>query len=155
MTLLNPPPAVTAIRDMLLACSSITGAGITTTSIWYPTAVAESDDATPVDALPRIIVAEDSFTRVRYAEGARGLPTGSLSIVLCVDTDAGTLETLGRAVCGDLEFLSQTQGLANLTASVGMASDPDAAQIAADDTTGDTASRFCTITITASYGLNA
>jgi hypothetical protein len=153
MSLANPPPAVTAIRDMLLACTSVTGAGIATANIHYPSAVAESDDATTPAAMPRIILAESDYTKNRYAEGASGLPQGSLAIIIQNDTDAGTLETLARAICDDLEFLSQSSGLANLKCSTSLASEPDSAQRAADET--ETSAKFASITITADYGLNA
>jgi hypothetical protein len=155
MSLTNPPPAVTALRDMLLACTSVTGAGIATGNIWYPSAVAESDDATAVDALPRAIIGEESFTRSRYAEGARGIPSGTLGVVLQVDTDVGTIETLARSIVDDLELLSHSQGLANVRCTVGLAAEPDKAQIAADDTSGDTSAKFATITMTVDYGLTA
>lgn len=153
MSLTNPPPAVTAVRDMLLACSSVTGAGITTAKIWYPNAVAGSDDATTVDALPRIVLAEEDRSIIRYAEGARGLPQGTLLVTLQIDTDTGTLETLARSVADDLELLSHSQGLPNLRCRTGLASEPDTAQIAGDQT--ETAARFASITITADYGLSA
>lgn len=155
MSLTNPPPAVTALRDMLLACSSVTGAGVTTDTIWYPSAVAESDDATAASALPRIIIGEETFTRSRYAEGARGIPGGTLGIVVHADTDVGTIETLARSIADDLELLSHSQGLANVRCTVGLAAEPDNAQRAADDTTGDTSSKFSAITIAADYGLTA
>lgn len=153
MSLTNPPPAVTALRDMLLACSSVTGAGMSTGDLYYPSAVAEADDATTPAAMPRMILGEDSYSRTRYAEGARGLPTGNLSAVLQNDTDVGTLETLARAIADDLELLSHSQGLANVRCNVGLASEPDAAQRAAEET--DDSSRFASITITVEYGLNA
>lgn len=153
MSLTNPPPAVTAMHDMLLLCSSVTGAGIGTSNIWYPAAVAESDDATSPATMPRIILGETDYTKNRYAEGARGLPQGSLSVVLQNDTDAGTLETLARSICDDLEYLSQSSGLANLRCSTTLASEPDSAQRAADET--ETSAKFASITITAEYGLTA
>lgn len=155
MSLTNPPPAVTAIRDMLLACSSVTGAGITTDKIWYPSAVAESDDATAVDAMPRVVLGEEDFTRNRYAEGARGLAAGSLVINIQAELGTGALETLARSICDDLELLSHSQGLANLRCRTGLSSDPDQAMVAADSSTGDTSSSFASIVITAEYGLTA
>lgn len=155
MSLTNPPAAVTALRDMLLSCSSVTGAGIDTDKIWYPSAVAESDDATTPDPLPRIVLGEDAYTRNRYAEGARGLPQGTLTVVLNVDTDAGTIETLARSISDDLELLSHSSGLANVSCQTGLAAEPEPSQRAADDTTGDTSAKFCTIVITVNYGLNA
>jgi hypothetical protein len=153
MSLTNPPPAVTALRDMLLACSSVTGATIATANIYYPSAVAESDDATTPAAMPRMVLGEESNTRTRYAEGARGLPQGALTAVLQNDADVGTLETLARSICDDLELLSHSQGLANVRATVGLASEPDAGQRAADET--DTSAKFASITIAIEYGLNA
>jgi hypothetical protein len=153
MSLTSPPAAVTAIRDMLLACASVTGAGIDTNRIWYPFAVAESDDATSAAAMPRIVLGEESYTRNRYAEGARGLAAGTLTIVLQNDADVGTLETLARTICDELELLSHSQGLANLRCNTALAAQPDAQQLAADET--DTASKFGSITITAEYGLTA
>jgi hypothetical protein len=140
---------------MLLLCTSVTGAGMSTTNLWYPNAVAEADDATASAAMPRIVIAEESYTRQRYAEGARGIPQGSLTLVLQADVDAGTIEVLARSICDDLEYLSQSAGLANVRASTSLAAEPESAQIAADDTTGYTAAKFSSINIQVEYGLNA
>ena len=153
MSLTNPPPAVTALRDMIIACASAIAAGIVTARVWYPAAVAESDDATASAAMPRVILGEESYTRNRYAEGARGLPQGTLTAVIQNDTDVGTLETLARALCDDLEFLSHSQGLANVRCNVGLAAEPDAGQRAADET--DTSAQFASISIAVEYGLSS
>jgi hypothetical protein len=155
MSLTNPPPAITALSAMLAACSSATTAGMTAANHWYPSAVAESDDTTTATPLPRMILGEESYTRNRYAEGARGIPQGSLTIVLHVDTDVGTIEVLARAIADDLEYLSQTTGLPNVRCQTGLAAEPDPGQRAADETTGDTSAKFTSITITADYGLTA
>jgi hypothetical protein len=153
MSLTNPPASVTALRDMLLACTSVTGAGIDTTKIWYPSSATEADDATTPAALPRMILGEESYTRNRYAEGARGIPSGTLTAVLQADSDIGTLETLARSICDDLEFLSHSQGLANVRCNTALAAEPDAQQRAADET--DTSAKFGTIIINVEYGLSA
>lgn len=151
MTWTNPPTAVTELRAMLLASSSFTGASFTSGSVHYPSAAMESDDATSPDAMPLCVLAEESHDRTRYAEGARGLPSGGLSIVLHVDTDTGTLEVLGRSILDDLLLLGQSQGLPIRNGSVGLSSEPDNAQRAADAT--DTSAQSNSLTISVQYGL--
>ncbi len=153
MTLTNAPASVTALSAMLAACSSATTAGMTAANHWYPFAVAESDDTTTPTPLPRMILGSDAHTRQRYAEGAYGLPQGQLTIVLQVDADVGTIETLARNIADDLEYLSQTTGLPNDRCQVGTPADPAAGQRAADET--DTSAKFATITIAVDYGLTA
>lgn len=155
MTLVSPPDSITAFRDMMLACSSVTGAGLTTGKIWYPSAVAESDDATAVDALPRAILAEEDYTRSRYAEGARGLPGGRISCTVSAAVATGVLEALARSIIDDMELLSHSQGLPNLKGSTGLASEPTPGQRAAADGSTHTDAEFSTISMTFDYGLNA
>jgi hypothetical protein len=151
MTWISPPSAVDTMRTMLLASSSFTGAGFISASVHYPAAAIETDDATAVDTLPVCVLAEESQERTRYAEGARGLPGGVLSIVLHSDTDAGTLETLARNIVDDLILTGQSTGLPIRGGRVGLCSDPTEGQRAADVT--DTNSTFRSISISIEYGL--
>jgi hypothetical protein len=151
MTWSNPPDAVDALSTMLLACSSFTGAGFTSANIHYPAAAIEVDDGGgSKDALPICLLAETTNSRTPYAEiGVAGLPSGELTAVLYVDTDAGTLEKLARAICKEL---GTVVGLPNLNASAGMCSNPTKGARAADaDDHAQASHRAIEITIT--YGL--
>lgn len=153
MTWTNPPTAVTEMRTMLLASSSFTGAGFASGNVHYPAAALDSVNSSTADTLPVCVLAEEAQERTRYAEGARGLPTGTIAIVLYVDTDTGTLEALARSILDDLLLLGQSQGLPIRSGSVGLCSDATSAQLAADET--DTQAKHRSITITVDYGLTA
>jgi hypothetical protein len=149
MTLANPPPAVTAARDMLLACASLTAAGVTTSSIHYPTAAIAPDAGTP-DGLPCVLLAETSSTRNKYAEiGVAGLPGGTLTATIYASLTAGEIETLGRAVAAEL--LQQSTGLPLTDVSADLCSDPETGNDAEAVTLPAASHRAMTITI--NYGL--
>jgi hypothetical protein len=147
----NPPAAITQMRTMLLACASVTAAGIVSAKIHYPSAAIESDDATTPDALPICVLAEIAHGRQRYAEGAAGLPSGRISAVLTVDTDAGTLEILARAIADELMLASLSGGLPIRNIDTELCSDPTEGQRAADE--DDTGAKHRSIEITVDYGL--
>lgn len=150
----NPPAAVDALRTMLVACASAISAGLVTAAVHYPDAAAGSDDASTRDTLPRAILAETAHTRRRYAEaGVAGLPGGSLSISLQVDTDPGTLETLARSLADEL--IAQSTGLPLVSVDVGLCSDPTPGQRAAVDGDATTLAKFRTITLAVEWGLSA
>ncbi len=151
MSWTNPPDAVTQMRTMLLACSSVTGAGFTSPSIHYPAVALETTNATAADALPAIAISEDQHTRTRYAEGARGLPGGTISVSLYMATDAGTLEALARAIADELELLGMSTGLPIRSAEAELCSDPSEPEVAAGETQTQAAHRK--ITIVVQYGL--
>lgn len=151
MSLTNPPPAVTALRDMLLACSSVTGASITTNSIDYPTNAINTESGTP-EALPRILLAETDSERARYAEiGVIGLPAGTLIATIQADLTAGEIETLARSVASDLTGLAS--GLFLSSVSVGLCSDPATGMEGEERDTAGASHRTITLTIT--HGLRA
>lgn len=145
----NPPDAVTAFRDMLLLCGSVTGAGFSSGTFHYPAAVLEGG-STATD-VPCCVLQEDDHDRSPYAEGAYGVPTGTVSATFHRDTDAGTLEKMARDACYELSLVTQSSGLAQLRPRVMLASDPSPGSMAADST--ETSSKFRSITITATYGL--
>lgn len=106
MTLTNPPAAVEALRDMLLNCATITTDLLMTTGdLWYPKA-AKDPDAGSATSLPFAVLAETDHNRSRYAAGAGGMPTGSLTCVLYVATeDVGIMEQYARDLADELMIL--------------------------------------------------
>ncbi|MEY2653898.1 MAG: hypothetical protein RLZZ524_926 [Pseudomonadota bacterium] len=148
----NPTPAVSALRDMLAASSSFTGAGYSSGACHYPNA-AISPDQGAADALPLALLAETTARRTRFAEsGVAALPGGTLAVTLYADTDAGSIETTARAILADL--LAQATGLPITSGEVGLCSDPEAREYADDDSASNQ-SAHRTITITLTYGLGA
>lgn len=150
MSLSNPPPAVTALRDMLLLCASVTSYGIDTVKIWYPEATATPDAGTAV-TLPYLVVAEPSSARTRYADGAGGLPSGLLTAtVYAVDT-IENLETLGRAIEKELQELQVglyiSDARSELAGRTSLAAEAQAQN--------DTGANISGIQVTVTYGLGA
>lgn len=144
MSLTNPPDAITALHDMLVASSAASAAGISTSTIWYP-ALAIDPDAGTTDGLPAALLAEETHRQVRYAAGAGGLPGGTLICTIFKSGyTAGQMEDLGRDIAADL--MSQQTGLPITSVNVGLCSDPIGAQRAELD--------YRTITLTIEWGLN-
>jgi hypothetical protein len=153
MSLTNPPPAVTAFADMLIACSSVSAFGITSTSAaWYPSVDNVSTSSTSA-AKPYVVIEESTHTRTRFAEaGATSTFGGELKATFVSDSKTtGEMEILGRAVVGELLALST--GLPLRSASAELSGEPDGAIRAADET--DTAASYISIDVTVSYGLEA
>lgn len=157
MTWTSPPQIVTDFRDMLLLCASAVAAGLTSGKYHFPSAAATSQDATAADALPYAVLAEVAHDRNRYAEmGILGIPSGRLLAILHINTSAGTLEALGRAICSEL--MTQSVGLPIRLATCALAADPLPSQIAAATSSGlpdQTGATFRAININVDWGLSS
>lgn len=150
----NPPTAVSELRTMLVACTSMAAAGLVQARFHYPSAAITSDsDAVTPDTSPLVVLAEEDHRRQRYAEGARGLPGGTLTATIHYDTDPGTLETLGRSCADELLLLGMSQGLPIVDVQIGLASEPTGGARAADE--NKTTAQTSAITLTITYGLTA
>ena len=139
MSLTNAPGEITQFSTQLAACAS--WAALSGESTWYPT-------APKATTLPFAVLAS-AITRTRYAVGAKGLPSGSLTAVIHVDAAAyttGQLETLGRAVID--EMTEQDGGIFFRDADAPLASDPQPSEVA-----GGHNER--TLTLTFNVGLRA
>ena len=109
MTLTFPPDAVTALRDMLLDCTAVTLAGLGTNSIYYPELTIDPD-AGDADTVPCALIMQTGYNRSSFAEGAQGLPGGSLSVVFYLSGDGiGSTEQFAQDVCSQL--MEQQTGL--------------------------------------------
>lgn len=148
MSLTNPPPEVTAFRDMLLACAGVTsaaptGLGIATGQIHYPLATIDPDVGT-ADTLPLIVIGSVPGTRAQYATQTVGLPSGEIvATVYATGSSAGTLATSLRTIAGQLMALPT--GLAITSINIDDPSDPTPGQ------RNDKPITSCTIT--ASWGI--
>lgn len=145
MTWVNAPAIVTQWRDQVVACATVTAAGIVS-------ARAHTTLAIQTDTLPAVVMAETAISRERYAEGAGGLPSGTLTAVFYLPSsaysDAGSVETFARAVVKEL--LEQPTVIPFREVHSGLCSDPTPGARAAGGN-----SDFRTIDITATYGLRA
>lgn len=151
----NPPAAVSALRDMIVACASAVSAGLVQANFHYPTLALGSDDTTTPDARPMCVIAEDDSHRTPYAEpGVAGLPGGLLFATLYSDDlSTGEIEELADNIVNEL--LLSVSGLPNISASRQRASEPTPGQLAADDTAGNSTAAYSGITISITYGLRA
>lgn len=150
----NPPDVIVELRAMLVACASAVAAGLVQANVHYPFAIAESDDATSPDSMPRALVEESTHTRTRYAEsGVAAIPGGTLGIRIDAELDIGQLEELGRDLASELA--SQSTGLPVQSVTVGNAVQESAARRAADATSGDTKAAYRSISLTIEWGLTA
>jgi len=154
MTWANPPDVIVELRAMLIACAGAVSAGLVSGNVHFPYAVAESDDATSADAMPRAVLSETSHSRTRYAEmGTAALPNGQLIVTIDAEgSDVGQTEQLGRTIAAELA--AQSTGLPITGTSVGLCSEESAGRRAADATTGDAKAAYRTITITVDWGLS-
>jgi hypothetical protein len=146
MSFTNPPPDVTALRDMLLACPSI---AVASSAMHYPDAPVAG--AGTLVTGPFWVLTSTETRRAPFAEaGVRGLAAGSLVASYYATGDAGTLETYARLI----EYeLTGVVGLPNLGVSVGLASDPSQAARAADSD-GEPGASLRQIQLLITYGLN-
>lgn len=135
MTLTNPPPAVTAIHNMLIACASWPVGGTT----WYPSAADTQSGNFAV-------IAEMTNTRDTFAHGVSGIISGSLIVSLHLSDTIGNAEVLARQLA--LELSAQNSGLPLRNVQSQMAQDPGPSQVA-----GGEIRRVIEITI--DYGLTA
>jgi hypothetical protein len=104
-------------------------------------------------SLPALVIFPVSRGRRSYASGAKGIPYGSLNVVIYAILDAGTLETNAEALLDEL-FAAST-GLAIIDGLVSAASDPtEAARAAAAQASPPTAA-YRSIQISLEHGLHA
>lgn len=144
------PPAVSAFRDMLVACSSAVSFGLVQARFHYPKASMHGAGAA---TRPHAEIDETNSVRERYAEaGVLGNPSGTLFCTIHAESSISTLEELARNLCSEL--VSQSTGLPIRSCNAGRASDPTPGQRAADATTADNVAEFRSITITVEWGLS-
>lgn len=136
MTLTNAPIALSAFADMVVACAAWTGGSV---ALWYPTAT----NAVSGTFMVLVLVEE---RRERYAEGMRGIPSGTIVAMLHADDTAGNVEQLAQTLIDQL--MSQSTGLLLRGASASLCAEAGPAREAGGE------SRKA-IDITVTYGLNA
>ena len=147
MSYINPPPVISSLQNMIAASTTwATTMGASAGQIHYP--VLDIQAAT----LPACELFALDRDRTAYAQGARGLATGSLRIVIHQDTDAGTLEANAEALLDDL--CAQSSGLAITGGKVGAASDPTPGAIAVQREISAPVVRYRSIQIDLTYGLH-
>lgn len=144
------PPAVSAFRDMLVACPSAVTFGLVQARFHYPKAsMSGASGATR----PHAEIDELNSVRDRYAEqGVIGNPSGTLICTIHSESTISTMEELSRNLCSEL--LAQSTGLPIRSANAGRASDPTPGARAADATTATNTAAFTSITLTVEWGLS-
>ena len=143
---MTEPEAVTQIRTMLLACASVSGAGITSDRLYYPKAAVTADDSTTPATKPYGVLDEVFSSRKRFLEpGVLGLPSGTIQVVWHFDPDIGTIEDFARDVAAEL--YSQASGLPIRDVSTDLSTEPTPGELAADLTTSTAAEVTATTTI--------
>ncbi len=144
------PAAVSAFRDMIVACASSVSFGLVQANIHYPKAVVTGTGA---ESRPFAVLTEVSHNRSRYAEaGVLGNPSGTLTATIHAESTVSTLEELARNICSELT--QQSTGLPLRSAVCTLSSDPTPGQRAADLTTADNTAEIREVTITVEWGLN-
>lgn len=145
------PAAIAALRDMVVGCASAVSFGLAQGRFHYPKVTMHGSNAA---TRPHAELDEVDHVRTRYSEqGVAGNPSGTLICTIHADSTVPAMEELARNICNEL--LAQSTGLPLRGANAGRASDPTPAARAADQTTGDTAAEFISITITIEWGLTA
>lgn len=149
------PPAVSALRDMLDACPSWTDAGGAQSHVHYPT-INPSGVLDNACAMPAALIERMATHRRPYAEGARALPSGELQLHLYLDvaTFPGISDAEAFADVIADELLQQEPGLMLNDATVGEASDPTPAALAANQAP-HSFTAYRSVTISLQYGLSA
>ncbi len=148
---MTEPAFVTTFRTMLLACASVTSAGITTGRFYYPKAAAAADDSTTPAVKPYAVLAETSHRRAQFMEpSVLGLPSGTLTAAFHFDSDIGAVEDFCRNVCSELMIV--TNGLNVLSASTELSSEPTPGMYAADQDV--TTALEIVATVTVEWGLS-
>lgn len=145
MTLINPTPIITQLSAQVLLSPTVTAKGFTDlTNIWYPNLSLKEA------VLPAILLVETPQKRIRYAEGARPLVSGTLKIIYYeAGSDPGSLENFARSLCIDLG--EQYYGICFRDYEVGLCSDPKPGQRAV--AVGKPNADYRQITTTVQYGL--
>lgn len=136
MTLTNAPDVITQFSTQLAACSSWTTG---TAGHWYPSSVGTI-------ATLHAVLASMNEERTKYAEGASGVPSGTLRANVFVPTSLGDAETLGRALIKELT--DQDTGLAFRGGSCALAGEAGPSSVAGGDSMQE-------IEINMSFGLSA
>jgi len=145
MTLTNAIPTITQLSAQVLACPCVIAKPITADEVWYP------NISLKMATLPAILLVETSQERVRYAEGAIPLISGTFKIIFYeAGTDPGLVEAFARQLV--LELGSQYYGLCFRNFQVGRCSDPTPGQRAVAD--GKPSADYRSIAITVQYGLS-
>ncbi len=152
MTWTSPvPDAISAARDMIVACAASVTAGLTSGTFHYPTITMSGTSA---DSRPCVIMDQIHIARDRYAEqGVLGNPSGTIVATIYIDNATiSTMESMAEDICSEL--MSQSTGLPLRSAVPSRVSDPTPGQRAADATTADNTSYFRAISITIEWGLS-
>ncbi len=140
MSLTNCPAIVTQLSTQLAACASWPGAS--TANHWFP------DVPWGSASLPLAVLEESERTWTTYAAGAGGLIGGTLKITIhyAASSDAGTVESIGRTLLGEL--LAAAPGICFRSSECSLSGVPTSAETATD--TGTIA-----IQLSLAYGLTA
>jgi hypothetical protein len=117
------PPAVSALRDMLVASTTFIAAGGIESSVDYP--IADFSES-----MPRALIIQESERRQVYSAGAGALPTGTLTIEFYDVAKESAIETTAFAIARDIAA-NQT-GLLIRNVSCGMAMEPSVGENAAE-----------------------
>jgi hypothetical protein len=148
------PAQIARLRTHLQACQAWLDAGGAEAQVHYPS-INASGAIGNGDTLPAALLMRGDTGRMKYAEGARGLPSGDLEVVFYLDgaefPTASTVETFADAVLDQL--LAQDTGLPWQRGNAGLASDPTQGARAAK--TGAKPHDYRTISLFLQYGLNA
>ncbi len=138
MSLTDPPEIITQLSTQLAACASWT---VGSAGNWYPEAPG-STATTHAVLVPAISDID------RYAEGANGLSSGTLWILVYVVGTAalGAAETLGKNLMKEL--MAQHAGISFRRMNCALAQDPGAAKTVGGST-------IIPLLITIEYGLSA
>lgn len=94
MSLTNAPPIITQLSTQLQACSSWSGASLST-NVWYP----EAPEGT---AGPYVVLGFGRQTFTKYAEGAAPVRSGELFFTIWKADTIGNLETLAQSLIAEL-----------------------------------------------------
>ncbi len=135
----NVPPAVTALRDMLVASATYTAAGGTQAKVDYP------DKDLSAVTYPRCVIVQEDENRQVYAAGSGALPSGSLRIEYFQSTLVGDVEKEAFGIAQDIG--AATTGLLIRSVRCGLASDPSPGQDAANDDSDGPRYRVANISI--------
>lgn len=148
------PSQLTALKSQLNACASWVTAGGATGQIHYPQ-INPSGVVGSADTLPAALLERGQLRRIKYAEGAKGVPAGSLAITLYLSsstyTSASACEALADAIAEELT--ATDAGLPITEVEVEEASDPSPAAKAAKETSPAKVTDFRTVRMVVQYGL--
>lgn len=136
----NVPPAVSAMRDMIVATATAVANSIVQADIHYPEL-----DLTASGVMPAILIVQEDEQSTPYAAGSGSIPTGRIRLEYYDDKLAGDIEKIAFGIKADLAG-SQT-GLLIRSTSCSLASDPTPAENADIDDADTVRYRVCTITV--------